>query len=108
MRKPIKCAVLYPGAAVWHWTIIKDFTDLQGFVGGYLEAAPICREATLYLNEVGKLHDLPPTAKWMHEGRVHDVLVGPLVAVGPPNGSGDDTNLTPKMLAALQVHLQIW
>ena len=100
-----KCIVLRPGKPA-EWDVITGLKDLQGHVGGLIEAAPICPEVcTVYVNEEGKLKDLPPNRLWMHEGHVHDVLVGTMVVLGPPDEDGDDTDATPEMLATLETYL---
>ena len=84
--------------------LTKDFpgrlTELQRIVGGHIESAPTDGSVTIYVNEEGKLMDLPvnfeatfswwEVAPWM---RGADVLCGNVVIVGPPDHFGDDTDL---------------
>ena len=96
-----KCVVKEPGKP-WRWGTIEDYKDLQKLVGGYIEAAPICPDVcTVYVNEEGKLQDLDPNMLWCANGGVHDVLVGTLVVLGPPDEDGDDTDLTPQAFSKL-------
>lgn len=88
--------------------IEKGIRPLQGLVGGYIELVPIDdARLTLYCNESGKLEGLPATAAWIDpaSGRVLDVLAGSLVALGPADGDGGDTDATQETLAALEEHL---
>lgn len=91
-------------------TIADDLATLQGLVGGYLEAVYGYRNPdgtdddrpriTFYLNEEGKIHDLPrngsATALWWHydpDAIGRDVLVGPVVIVGGHDQRGHNTDL---------------
>ena len=62
----------------------KVFTleELQGFVGGYIERVPLGNDRYMWLNEEGKLHDLPlnerATVLAIGSGAIHphDCVVG--------------------------------
>jgi hypothetical protein len=99
-----KCMIKEPGRP-WVWSTIEDYKDLQKLVGGYLEAPGICPECTVYLNEEGKLKGLEPNMAWVYEGDVHDVLVGTLVVLGPPDDEGNDTDMTTPAFIKLCEHL---
>ncbi|WP_433269000.1 DUF3846 domain-containing protein [Actinosynnema sp. CS-041913] len=76
-----------------------DLNAYRQIVGGNLEVVALDRpSASLYLNEEGKLRELPvnPRASvlaWVHNSALRatgDVIVGPAFIVGPTDGHGDD------------------
>ncbi len=71
---------------------------------GYLEAVPFCG-ATMYLDEEGKLKDLAPNFPWMHEGQLHDIIVGDVVFVNTDD-EGCDTDLTKGQIAELMAYFE--
>ena len=97
-----KIYTLQPGQIKWIQGEAKDFHDLQKLVGGYIESVPLAAPVTLYCNEEGKVNALPPTAIWLYEGKPYDLLVGPLVLIGPPDEDGSDTDATPEMLSTVE------
>lgn len=88
---------------------VKDealtLTFLQGEVGGDIEslAPPGC---TAYINEEGKLRNLPRNhaaevvLSALGRPLIGDVLLGPMVVVGPPDEEGNETAI-PQTTAAL-------
>jgi hypothetical protein len=66
----------------------------SGTIGGWLEAAPANGDATIYLDEEGKLKGLPfNQVATSLSSLFGDVIVGPAVVCGPPDEEGNDTNL---------------
>jgi small nuclear ribonucleoprotein (snRNP)-like protein len=93
-----------------------DRNDLDAYrrlVGGNLEVINLERPmASLYLNEEGKLIELPlnPRATvllWAHNSafRGEDIIVGDAFIVGPPDRRGDDTT-APDELVQLLFHTE--
>jgi hypothetical protein len=83
--------------------ISQDLDSLQSLVGGYLEAvygldANGNLDVTIYLNEEGKIRQMPINAIatqlwWYHIDpgmRGRDVLCGPAVILGAPDAAGED------------------
>ncbi len=96
-------AVIVTGQRAEDWQeadLEPTLKTYQAVVGGLIEALPIRDEATVYLNESGKLLNLPATALWTdEEGRFIDGICGPLVIVGPHDDEGDASPLTDQALA---------
>lgn len=82
---------------------------LKKAIGGWLEGIGGVDHADrpwfAYLDEEGKLKRLEPNwrATWlaMRLGWRGDVLVGPVVFVGPPDAEGDDTDVPEFVLEAM-------
>lgn len=96
-----------PTAADWTETTVPDSDALETYqraVGGYIEALPTIdsARATVYINEEGKIDGLPPTAVWIYEGQIADILRGPLVLLGPVDTNGNTTALTDEALAYIR------
>ncbi len=100
-----KAYIRNPGGDKWMPAIINGYEDINAAVGGFIEAVPIASGFTLYCNEEGKLTNLDPIAYWVVNGEPHDVLVGSLVLIGPPDEEGEDTDVTPEMLDLVGKHL---
>lgn len=69
----------------------------QKIVGGWIELVPNPQGVTVYCNEEGKIHGLPPNhratalfGEWLHSW---DVIAGSVIVVGPPDEEGYDTDL---------------
>lgn len=99
-------AVLVTGPSPADWICQLDFNGgdlatLQKVVGGYIEALPIDSDkATVWMNEEGRLNNLPINTYWTKEdGTLIDSLHGPLVILGPVDAEGDTTELTDEALA---------
>ncbi|MFB8776850.1 DUF3846 domain-containing protein [Streptomyces broussonetiae] len=86
----------------------RDLNAYRGLVGGPLEIITFERpEATLYLNDEGKLEGLPLNQRATLMASVHnsafrgrDVIVGDAFLVGPADRHGDDLSV-PKELVTL-------
>lgn len=84
-----------------------DLGVYRRLVGGPLEAVELERPAaSLYLNEQGKLEELPinPRATlivWVHNSRYrgHDTIVGDVFIVGPVDEEGDDLTVPDELVA---------
>lgn len=83
------------------------YTTIRDAVDGWLEGVATDGSCTIYCDEEGKLKRLPvnPVASvfWMtHGGMIPastgDLLVGPVVLVGPPDREGNDTRLALSMV----------
>lgn len=103
--KPISVLVSEPS----HFRIVSVSSDLdamQQLVGGYIEPVYLPGQPwSIYCNEEGKMMGLgvnkPSTlmvdALYLAAGRqrfsAHDVLVGPVIWMGPPTGAGSETSV---------------
>lgn len=75
-----------------------DLDAYRRLVGGHLEVITLERpQSSMYLNDEGKLLDLPLNQRatrllWAHNSAFHghDVIVGPAFIVGPVDDGGDD------------------
>lgn len=60
----------------------------QKAVEGYIEYVNLVGGISAVINEEGKLKELPPTAAWVRDGKVLDILVGNILVVRDgPNGT---------------------
>src|SRR5207248_1708151 len=84
-------------------------------VGGSIEVITLERpQSSMYLNDEGKLMELPlnqraTTLLWVHNSafRGQDVIVGPTFVVGPPDREGDDQT-APTDLVDLLFHTSLY
>lgn len=80
----------------------SNVAELQGLVGGYIEAVASSDKAlTFWVNEEGKLKGLPLNViatlyleSVLRGFAAHDVLVGPVVLTGGADANGDTLGLT--------------
>jgi hypothetical protein len=80
---------------------VANTSEYREIVGGYLEAVSLdSPSSTLYVNEQGKLNDLPinPRATMLlraHQPalRFFDYIAGDALLTGPVDEQGDDTNV---------------
>lgn len=96
-----------PNAADWQEITVPDSDSLETYqraVGGYIEALPTIdsARASVYFNDSGKTDELPPTAVWVIDGLVADIIRGPLVLLGPVDDKGNTTALTDEALAYIR------
>jgi hypothetical protein len=80
---------------------------LQESVGGYIQAVDIDNETTMWVNEEGKLNQLPhnPIAQifWNATyGQGTDYIVGDIVLTGGADENGETLPLSPESLAKAQ------
>jgi hypothetical protein len=83
-----------------------ELSELQGVVGGYVECVTSADEkVTIWVNEEGKLHGLPPnkmaTLVWWKLNpamRGADVLCGNVVFTGGADAHGNTKSLTKSAL----------
>ena len=61
--------------------INDDLKTLQRIVGGHIEVLPISNEVPLIaiVNETGKLDNLPPTAAFIVNNNIADIIVGNII-----------------------------
>lgn len=80
--------------------------DLQRLVKGYIETIysplPIC----IFFNEEGKFSNMRPTCR-TPEMMELDVIVGPVVILGPVDDEGDTTLLDDEMIAPILKHFTL-
>ena len=70
---------------------------------GYLEYVPMPNGLSMFVNEEGKLLEMPFNIEATKLSGLypHDVIAGPAVIMGPPDRNGDTLGLTPKQLSDL-------
>ena len=95
--------IKYPGED-WKEVRINDYKDLQKMIGGFFQIVPINDKLTLYCDEEGKLKELEANLLWLDNGSIVDVLVGPVILLGPVDSEGNHTDATPKILKQLERH----
>lgn len=101
MPKEVKGIIIHPGSTFEHKEF-KELSDYQAVVGGLIEAVRLYdytyenEVATLYVNEEGRILDLPMNAvagglSFLLNGE--DMLFGNAIVVGAGDGEGYDTDV---------------
>lgn len=111
MKKKIKSStkkgnrgyVKHPGSD-WKEVEIVDYKDLQKIIGGFFQIVPINDKLTLYCDEEGKIKELEGNLLWLDGGNIVDVLVGPVILLGPVDSKGNHTDATEKTIKLLEKH----
>lgn len=87
----------------------SHLADYQAITGGLIEHIELQNPlSSLYINEEGKLLELPVNRRatlllWMHNPafRMRDLIVGDALLVGPADSEGYDTNVPDALTATL-------
>ena len=103
-KTTIKALVLNPGEPAKLVEIDRTLAAYQAIVGGYIEAVAlkVTDEATAYINEEGKLdHRIEGNATATSLARLSpgDWIAGPMLILGPCDDEGNDTSVTPEIIA---------
>lgn len=106
MPDEIAVVIVTPDGSV-QLSMVKPTVRTYGaIVGGYFEAIGVADRWVCYLNEEGKVHDLPrndrATIAWEALGFVGlpgDYCAGWAFFCGPPDEEGGDTDVTAEVLA---------
>lgn len=81
---------------------VNGYDDLSGQIGGYIEHVTSKTKASMYIDEEGKIKNLPAnivaTSFW---GFAHDVLCGPVIVFGEVSRDGDDTDVSPESVGRI-------
>lgn len=83
---------------------LTKLEDYQQVVGGWIEPVSIPTLGTMYVNEEGKLRNLPTNEVATKLARHFDLILewddirGDVVLVGP-NRKGDDSDVLPELLS---------
>lgn len=80
--------------------------DLQRLVKGHIETIYCPLPITIYFNEEGKFSNMRQTCR-TPEMMELDVIVGPVVILGPVDGEGDETLLDDEMVPAILKHFTL-
>ena len=79
--------------------------DLQNAVGGWIEAVNLTDNITMWINEEGKLNNLPlnVTATLLYHTVYgpYDLIVGNVILTGGPDDDGNTTEIDLNELSAL-------
>lgn len=79
--------------------IYDELETLQEMVGGYIECYSLFSDAvSIICNEEGKILGLPINRLIKIEGKVVDMICGPMLIVGTPDDSDTFTSLTEEQL----------
>ena len=88
-----------------HW----KYEDIRDAVGGWIECVSLKNDGDMYINEEGKLIDLPvndvATLLADHFGyrrQFFDLIVGDAIIFGPVNNEGENTEVTYKIINYLE------
>jgi hypothetical protein len=104
MSKQIRVIVLEAGNP--EAKIIEKFDhsleNLQTFVGGYIEAIRVNDSITIWINEEGKLIELPPNFYLTNQdGQAYDIVVGDVLIAGTDH-EGETVSLTDEEIKEIQ------
>lgn len=89
-------------------TFKPELAEFQGIVGGYIEFVQLTGGAGMFINDSGKLDQLPRNilAEWFInevcrlELADDEWIAGPVVVVGPPDDEGDTLGTPEAILSA--------
>lgn len=101
----MRALVIHPDTTFEVKQIDATLNGLQGLVGGWIEATNTYRtEATIFMNEEGKIHGLPynelATDLWQAlDSRITGWIAGTAVVLGPVDAEGNETPVTDEVLA---------
>ena len=72
-----------------------EYEKYRGFIGGWLEGVPTTGQVTIYCDEEGKIKGLPvnPVATAFVAPFLADIIVGPVLFMGPPDEEGEETDI---------------
>lgn len=105
---PITAIAIDPNGTV-RSVLLTSLEDMQRQVGGWIELINFGTTGHFaYLNEEGKLENLPPNilathlcAKYGVGLALTDYICGTLLVVGPPDSEGNDTSISPELAQEL-------
>ena len=84
----------------------NEYEQLSGAVGGLIQAVDLKPDLTVWMNEEGKLMDLPVniigTHMWERGFGQTDILVGDIVFTGNTDDEGETTDLSHAWLVQLE------
>jgi hypothetical protein len=84
----------------------NEYEQLSGAVGGLIQAVDLKPDLTVWMNEEGKLMDLPVniigTHMWERSFGQTDILVGDIVFTGNTDDEGETTDLSHAWLVQLE------
>jgi hypothetical protein len=86
---------------------VEGYKDLQSLVEGNIQLIELNKKMTAYINEEGKIFNLPLNSRATHLCRQNsaifesDYIVGPMIILGPVQDDGDDSSLDPALIRDL-------
>jgi hypothetical protein len=90
--------IIHPSGTLIAVDVKPTYQVMHKAVEGWLEMVPVGRGVepfTAYCNEEGKFEGLPANPLATSFCRVtHDVLVGNILIIGPPDREADDTHMS--------------
>lgn len=87
---------------------VEGYRDVQSAVGGMIELIELNKRMIAYINEEGKINELPRNIRATHLCRENkaifdwDFIVGPMIVLGPVQPDGDDSSLDDALIRDLQ------
>lgn len=97
MPKTLRTVLLSPGEAPLVMYLTDDLRNFQEAVGGYIEhivvRIPDVGAVDAYINEEGRLMDLPPNRSFVMGAGYRETVVGPVLFIGPADANGNTLNL---------------
>lgn len=98
--------IVEPGKAPYAKEIIGTLEEMQGIVGGYIQAIyPFPEEIALICNEEGKLEGLPLNRALRDEaGKIYDIISGTFFLCAVPADSENFTRLNEEQIEKYTRH----
>lgn len=98
--------IVEPGKAPYAKEIIGTLEEMQGIVGGYIQAIyPFPEEIALICNEEGKLEGLPLNRALRDEaGKIYDIISGTFFLCAAPADSENFTRLNEEQIEKYTRH----
>jgi hypothetical protein len=75
----VNIVYITPGNSPVSMTIDNDYDTIKKLIGGWIEIPPFFEDVDIIVDEEGKLKHLPLNKLLTYEGKVVDVLVGPII-----------------------------
>lgn len=88
---------------------VATFNEYQALIGGFFQVIDLENpESSLYMDEEGKIKQLPVNRRatllmWAHRSvfRERDVVCGPALLIGSPDGRGDTQDIPDRLMSLL-------
>ena len=106
----MKCVHIQPDRPPVVIAIDGALESLQKLVDGPIEALPFTDNSAAYVDEEAKVRDDPPPPNALATRLMNevgpglwpgDVILGPMVVVGPPDDEGNDTDVPDDVVALI-------
>lgn len=95
--KKVNILFVEPDSLPIEMEINNDYRTIKGLIGGLIECPPIFSDVEIIIDEEGKLKQLPLNRILTNQGRIVDMLVGPII-IASYDEEGEMTSLSPELM----------